>query len=122
GQHLGSRRRQLRDFDSARVKCTVELAVEVPRDEQVDPDADDDDREYDRRRGRGDRTPPKREAAHPSLKPVPRTVSINGGSPSFTRRYDTYRSTTFRLAAAGLSPNRPHADPRPATPRPLSHS
>jgi hypothetical protein len=49
-------------------------------------------------------------------------VSISGGSPSFPRRYETYRSTTFRLAAAGLPHTRSSASSRVTTRRRLSRS
>ena len=89
-QHGRRRSGELRNFDGARVERPVEGTVEVTRDEHVHARADDDDREQDPQRRRSDRAQPDRDPAHRNRKPVPRTVSISGGSPSFARRYETY--------------------------------
>ena len=90
GQNCGRGSGQLRDLDGALVQRAVERTMKMPRDEHVDAGADDDDREQDPQRRRGDRPQPDRHSAHRNRKPVPRTVSISGGSPSFARRYETY--------------------------------
>ena len=90
GQDGRGRSGQLRHFDCALMQRAVERTMEMTRDEHVDTRADDNDREQDPQRRRGDRAQPDRHSAHRNRKPVPRTVSINGGSPSFARRYETY--------------------------------
>src|SRR5205823_12112789 len=101
GQNGRRRSGQLRHLNGALVQRVIERTVEMTRDEDVHARADHNDREQDPERRRRDRAEPERYPAHRNMKPVPRTVSISGGSPSFVRRYETYWSTTFRLAAAG---------------------
>src|SRR5439155_17448060 len=103
---------QLGDLHGPRVERAIEGTVEVARDEQIDAGSHDDDSEQDRERRRHDRPQPERQPAHRIRKPEPRTVSISGGSPSFARRYETYWSTTFKLAAAGPPQIRPKASGR----------
>ena len=103
---------QLGDLDGPRVERAIEGTVEMARDEQIDAGSHDDDSEQDRERRRHHRPQPERQPTHRIRKPEPRTVSISGGSPSFARRYETYWSTTFRLAAAGLPQTRSSASSR----------
>src|SRR5262249_45628999 len=103
-RHREQRRRsraELCDVHGPLPEGAVERPVQVAADENVDPRAENDERDEDRERRGEDRADAERPRHHPSSeKPTPRTVRISGGSPSFRRRYETYRSTTFRVAAA----------------------
>src|SRR5581483_4826677 len=97
GEKRGRGGRELRDLDRARPKCAVEITAEMTGDEDVDREAEDHDCEHGRQRRREHRAKPQ--AHRPRTKPTPRTVEISGGSPSFRRMFETYRSTTFEVAA-----------------------
>ena len=89
--------RELCDLHRARAQRVVLRAVQVPGDEHVDRRAEHDHRDERRKCGRDGRAQAK--AHRPRTNPTPRTVSISAGSPSFRRRFETYRSTTFACAS-----------------------
>ena len=109
-------RAQLGDFDCALSQRAVERAMEIAGGEDVDARAGDDDRQEDPA-DRGDHRAAEQRAhrQRPRTKPAPRTVSISEGSPSLRRRYETYRSTLFELAAYALPHTRASAVSRVTT-------
>ena len=64
--------------------------MQIPGLEHADPGTDDDDGQHDPAdRGEYRAAEQGEHRQRPSTKPEPRTVSINDGSPSFRRRYET---------------------------------
>jgi hypothetical protein len=76
----------LSDVDCPRPQGVVKGAVEVATNQDVDAGADDDECEHDGYRRGEDRAGSERAWHYRSTKPIPRTVWISGGSPSFRRR------------------------------------
>ena len=92
GRRQECRRRgaELCHLDRTLAQRTVERAMEVPSDQDVDAGSDDHEGEQDREERGKDRTSPDRSRDHRwSMNPTPRTVTIIGGPPSERRRYET---------------------------------
>ena len=87
GEERWSRHGQLRDLDGPKSQAVVELTMQVPRDQHVDREPEHDQGEHCCERRGEDGAKPK--AHPPSMKPVPRTVEMSGGSPSLRLRFDT---------------------------------